>query len=65
MALLFGDRLSLVKAEESSIMAGATVPTAQLYSGTPDGDVIIHNSYKSFIKTASNTNPVDAAIALS
>ena len=45
-------------------MAGATVPTA-LWSATPDGDVIIHNSYKSFIVTASYTNPIDAAIALS
>ena len=65
MALLVGGLLGQVNAEESSIMAGATVPTAQLHSVSPDGDVLIHNSYKSYIWTASGTNPVDAAIALS
>ena len=65
MALLVGGHLGQVNAEESSIMAGATVPPTALWSGTPDGDVLINGSYKSFIKTAANINPVDAAIALS
>ena len=58
MALLVGGRLGLVKAEESSIMAGATVSTA-LHISTPSGDVLINGSYKSFIKTASNDIAVD------
>ena len=65
MALLVGGHLGQVNAEESSIMAGATVPPTALWSGTPDGDVITNGSYKSFIRTASNTNPINAEVTLS
>ena len=65
MALLFGGRLSQVKAEESSIMTLATVTSALHSAYTPVGDVIINGSYKSFIAAASNTNPVDVEITLS
>ena len=64
MALFVGGRLGQVKAEESSIMAGATVPTA-LSIYTPEGDVFINGSYKSYIQTASNINPVDLTVTLS
>ena len=64
MALFFGDCFGLVKAEESSIMAGATVPTA-LWGFTPEGDVIINGSFKSFILSTSTINPVDVAVTLS
>ena len=63
MALLIGGHLSLVKAEESSILDGATVPTA--LDNNTDGDVLINGSFKSFVLVASKTNPVDATIALS
>ena len=63
MALLVGGHLGLVKAEESSIMTGATV-TSALDHWFKSGDVIINGSYKSFIKTASSSNPVNVEIAL-
>ena len=63
MALLATNPLRLVNAEEASIMAGATVPTN--LSGGSDGDEFIHGSYKSFIKTSDNSNPVDAKVNLS
>ena len=65
MTLLAGNPLCLVNGEEASIMAGATVPTAQLASSFPDGDVIIHESFKSAIATASTTNPNNLAVTLS
>ena len=63
MALLVGGHLGLVKAEESSIMTGATVPTA-LRVKTPSGDVIINGSYKSSI-AGVNSNDNEITIALS
>ena len=67
MALLVGGHLGQVNAEESSIMTGATFdPTIALaYYSTSSGDVIINGSYKSFIGTASSSNPVDLAVTLS
>ena len=55
MALLASNLLRLVNAEEASIMAGATVPSAQLPNHTPEGDVFIHGSYKSFIAAKLGT----------
>ena len=46
-------------------MAGATVDPAQLHSQSPDGDVFIHGSYKSYIRIESETNPIDAKVTLS
>ena len=66
MVLLAGNPIRLVNGEEASIMIDATVPTAQLAANlTPEGDVFINGSYKSFIRTASRTNPVDAAVDFS
>ena len=65
MTLLAGNPLCLVNGEEASIMAGATVPTAQLHSDYPDGDGLIHGSYKTHIATADNSNPIDIAVTLS
>ena len=65
VTLLAVNPLGLANAEEASIMTGATVDSAQLHSYTPSGDVIINGSFKSFISTASSTNPVDAQIVLS
>ena len=64
MALLVGGHLSLVKAEESSILDGATVPTA-IRSMTPDGSVLINGSFKTEVWTEDGFNPVDFTIALS
>ena len=62
-ALLAGNPVRLINAEEASIMTGANVPTAMVYS-TPDGNILINGSYKSYIGTESNTSPVDAAVDL-
>ena len=42
---------SKTKAEEQSILIGATVPTA-LSAASPSGDTILTGSFKSFISTA-------------
>ena len=52
-----------VKAEEASILEGATVPTA-LDSRTPDGDVFLNGSFKSTISSLSTSNPVDIEAVL-
>ena len=65
MAILFllMHLLLQTRAEEDSIMHLATVPT-ELHSVTPDGDVLINGSLKSYIKTVSNLNPVDIQVDL-
>ena len=64
MALLVLGHPSLVKAEESSILEGASVSSA-ISSGSADPDVILNGSFKSYIATASSNNPVEIAVELS
>ena len=49
MALLTGHRIRLVKAEEESILHSATVHGNLRTPWTPDGNVIINGSFKSYI----------------
>ena len=63
MALLVLGHPSLVKAEESSILEGASVSSA-ISSGSADPDVILNGSFKSFIRTDNTSNPVDFVVDL-
>ena len=64
MTLLASNSLRLVNGEEASIITNATVPTTQLHTNFGSSDVFLNGSYKTFITTASSSNPADVVVVL-
>ena len=55
IAILIGHLSHLVQAEEDSILNLATTDPSQFDTSTPDGDIFINGSFKSYFKSLSNT----------